>query len=246
MKLGKLAPRHDARTLKLEDYLDLAKLPPAPETVDWGTKVPTWGMMKNDALGDCTCAAVGHTIMANTSLHSTLFTPSDDEILKAYEVVGGYVPGDESTDNGADELTVLKYWRKTGIAGHKLGAFADVTPKNFDHIKQTIWLLGSCYTGIALPVTAQGQAEWSVTDKSLEGDAAPGSWGGHAVPFVGYNAAGPVCVTWGQTLQMTWEFWAAYGDEAHAPLSEDWVDGTKEAPSGFNLAQLKADLAALH
>lgn len=246
MKLGKLAPRHDPRTLKLSDYLDDARLPAAPPSVDWSGRIAKWGMMGNDKLGDCTCAAVGHIIMAATALHSKMFTPSDASILKAYEDVGGYKPGDESTDNGAVILDVLRYWRTTGIEGHKLGAFADIRVKDFNHIRQSVWLFGSADVGIQLPTSAQGQEVWDVVGNSLTGDSAPGSWGGHCIPFIGYNALGPICVTWGTPLQMTWAFWSAYGDEAHAPLTEDWVDGVKKAPSGFNLEQLKADLSALH
>ncbi len=40
---------------------------------------------------------------------------------------------------------------------------------------------------------------------------------------------------------MTWSFWDAYCDEAYACLSELWA-GKKPAPSGFDLAALKADL----
>jgi hypothetical protein len=34
-------------------------LPPPPAAVDWSRKLSDLGMLKNDTLGDCTCAAIG-------------------------------------------------------------------------------------------------------------------------------------------------------------------------------------------
>jgi hypothetical protein len=45
---------------------------------------------------------------------------------------------------------------------------------------------------------------------------------------------------------MSWQFYDAYMDEAFAVLSGDWINtkvGT--SPSGFNMAALQKDLAAV-
>jgi hypothetical protein len=45
---------------------------------------------------------------------------------------------------------------------------------------------------------------------------------------------------------MSWQFYDAYADEAFAVLSGDWINkkvGT--SPSGFNMAALQQDLAAV-
>jgi len=249
MKLGKRDPRIDHRTLQMATYMKAEALPQPPGYVTWNAAVGAyWGMMLNDELGDCTCAAVGHTIMAMTAQHGSPAVPSDADVLAAYEACGGYKPGDPATDNGAVELDVLNWWRKTGMAGHKLGAYAAVRPADQGEVRTAIWLFGSVYAGLALPLTAEGQEVWNVdlsAPAPLSGRAAPGSWGGHAVPLLGYNQVGPLCVTWGIPLQMTWDFWATYADEAYAPLSPDWVSGAVEAPSGFDLAQLTKDLEAI-
>jgi hypothetical protein len=44
--------------------------------------------------------------------------------------------------------------------------------------------------------------------------------------------------------KMTRAFWQAYCDEAHALLSPDWI-AAQGSPSGFDLAQLQADLSAI-
>ena len=59
LKLGKGVARHDPRTLLLASYITPA-LPAPPATFDLSSKVgSSWGMMDNDQIGDCTCAAAG-------------------------------------------------------------------------------------------------------------------------------------------------------------------------------------------
>src|SRR5689334_8985486 len=61
MKLGRHGVRHDPRTLKFGRYLRPGP-PPPKVAVDWSSRVSEWGMMMNDQLRDCTCAAAGHLI----------------------------------------------------------------------------------------------------------------------------------------------------------------------------------------
>src|SRR5947209_19729012 len=190
MKLGKQRPRHDPRTLQLADYLDSTVLPPPPPERDWGGKIAAdaWGMMKNDSIGDCTCAAAGHLVQDCTANVGSEVTPSDDDILAAYEAVSGYDPATGANDNGAVELDVLNHWRKNGIANRKIEAYAALEPGNLDHVRDSINLFGGCYIGLALPVSAQKQATWTVPAGGATGPGAPGSWGGHAVMLVAYNS----------------------------------------------------------
>lgn len=244
MRLGKRPPVHDSRSLLLANYIDDSALKPHPR-IDWGNRVTSLGMMKNDELGDCTCAGAGHMIQTWTANNGNQVIIPDSAIVKAYQDVGGYVPGDPSTDNGAVELDLLNYWRKTGIGGHKIFAFVSQEPGNRQHIELSVDLLGGCYLGIALPISAQRQRVWSVPPGGLHGDGAPGSWGGHAVPIVAYGPTGPICITWGQFKTMTWSFFKAYVDEGYGVLSSDWATGAKVAPSGFRFDQLQKDLALI-
>jgi hypothetical protein len=252
LKLGKHVARHDPRTLLLASYATPA-LPAPPAKLNLATKVKDrWGMMDNDQLGDCTCAAAGHLIMEWTANASKMVTPPDSAIVDAYSAITGYNPKTGANDNGANELDVLNYWRQTGIAGHKIQAFVALEPSNKTHIMDGIWIFGGCYIGVALPKSAQAQTSnkqpWSVPPSGTGGDGAPGSWGGHAVPVVAYDSRGLTVVTWGALQTMTWGFWEAYCDEAYAILSPDFLQqkgGKTVAPSGFDIAQLQADLADL-
>jgi len=253
LKLGKHAARHDPRTLLLASYTTAA-LPAPPPALNLAPKVTgPWGMMDNDQLGDCTCAAAGHMIMEWTaSSQSKMFTPSDKQIVGAYSAITGYNPSTGANDNGAQELDVLNYWRQQGIAGHKIQAFMALEPANHTHVMDAVWIFGGCYIGVALPKSAQAQTSnkqvWSVPPQGTGGDGAPGSWGGHAVPVVAYDSRSLTVVTWGGLQAMTWGFWEAYCDEAYAILSPDYLEqkgGQTVAPNGFNMQQLQADLADL-
>ena|ERR1035437_1740307 len=244
VKLGKADPRRDQRTLKLASYLP-AVLPQIPASANFYSRArPTgnWGMMLNDQLGDCTCAAAGHMIEAWTGDAGVLVVPSDSAILSAYEGACGYNPADQSTDRGGVELDVLNYWRKTGIAGHKIGAYASVSIRNQDHVRAGAYLFGGLYAGVQLPNSAQGAGIWAVVGDGMTGASAPGTWGGHAVPVVGFDGDGVWVVTWGSLVQVTWKFWATYFDEAYAILSSDFIKADGETSAGFNLAQLQSDL----
>lgn len=238
--LGKLAPREDARTLRFAKYVD-SSLPRPPRVVDNSHGIEAWGMMGNDELGDCTCAAVGHLVQDWTANASSEVTIIDDDIIRLYEAVGGYKPGDPSTDNGAVCVDVLNYWRKSGVPGEgdKIAAYVALTPGDYTHVDDAIYLFGGAYVGLQLPLSAQGQTVWS---QSSGPDATAGSWGGHCVAVVGYDGSGLTCVTWGRLQRMTWGFWHTYCDEAYAVLDKDWLKADAIAPSGLNLAALMADL----
>lgn len=239
-KLGKLAPKHDVKRLKLEKYLPLAE---PPEEVHWGAGISDWGMLGNDRLGDCTIASVAHAVQLD--MHEVGLPWDDsvgqDEVLKYYQQWCGYNPTDPATDQGAAEVDVLNSWRKDGFSGHKLIAYADPNVENSLHVKQSIALFGGLYIGLNLPFSAATQGEWEVVGDGKTGDSAPGSWGGHAVYVIGYDAGYLTCITWGQSLRMSWSFFQTYCDEAHTLFQDTWMK-KETAPSGFLWADLEADL----
>jgi hypothetical protein len=250
LKLGKGVARHDPRTLLMAAYIT-PSLPTPPASFDLTTKVKSpWGMMENDQIGDCTCAAAGHLIMEWTAnAGKKMVVPTNKQIVAAYSAITGYNPKTGANDNGAVELDVLNFWRQSGIAGHKIGAYVALEPSNHNHIMDAVYMFAGCYIGVQLPISAQAQTQnhqpWSVPPGGTTGDGKPGSWGGHAIPVVAYDSRGVTVVTWGALQTMTWTFWEAYCDEAYAILSTDYLDNKQQAPQGFSMTQLEADLADL-
>jgi hypothetical protein len=242
--LGKHAARHDARTLNLARYMAGTAPVPPPASVKWSDKTnKKWPMYMNDELGCCTCASAAHMIETWTAARGRgkEVEVSNAAVLAAYKTVGHYNPHDPSTDQGANMLDVLNHWRKNGIGGHKIGAFVSVSPKSSVLVQDGIYLVGGVYVGVGLPLSAQNQDVWDVVP-GKQGEA--NSWGGHAICIIDYDPRGLTCVTWGALKRMTWPFFNRYCDEAYAILSNDFLNA-KKAPNGFDLATLKADLAAL-
>lgn len=240
LRLGRLPKRDDPKTLLLENYLVEAKLPPVPSAFEIVSKVPSWPMYGNDRLGDCTLAAVGHMIQAWTASAGKPATPKEADVEAAYFATG------DGTDDGRNELDVLNYCRHTGVGGDKIESYVAVNPRKHTHVHAAIYLFGGLYTGIGLPTSAQGQQVWDVVGDGKTGPSQWGSWGGHAVPYLGYDAHGVTLITWGAPLRATWRFHDAYTDEAYAVLSPDWLDAHGKSMQGFDLTALKADLSNLH
>jgi hypothetical protein len=243
-RLGKQEPRHDPRTFQLARYLT-DELPPAPAHVSWAEKVEHWGMLANDRYGDCVPVGALHLAQNWTAYASTEYVPAEQDALAAYTAMTGFDPNDPSTDNGTVMLDALNYWRRAGIAGHQIMAYAACEPGNVEHIKDSIHLFAGSYVGMSLPRSAQGQQVWSVPPQGPVGDGRPGSWGGHCVPIIAYSSRRLICVTWGQLKPMTWRFFRTYCDEAYAALSDDWLRADRVAPNGFDLDELKKDLASI-
>jgi hypothetical protein len=241
MKLGKKPAVPDPRTLQLAKYLDPSVLPAPPSQVNWATKVASWPMMDNDTIGDCTTAAAGHCIEEWTTDVGDPVVLPDATIVAAYAAVSGYDPTTGQGDVGATVVSVLNYWRQTGIGGHTIRAYAAVTPSDLDHVRDSVSIFGNCYIGLMMPLSAQTQSIWSVPPGGANGQGAPGSWGGHAVPVVAYDPDGLTVVTWGALKRMTWGFLSAYCDEAYALLSDDFLTAD-ETPAGIDLTALEADL----
>lgn len=282
MKLGKRAPRHDSRTLKMARYsTELAAPPP---TCDLTSKVTNLGVMVNDKLGDCTIAAIGHMVQAWTAEAGDQVIIPDRAILGAYEAFCGYSPADPSTDQGGVELDVLNAWRKSGVGGHKIGAYmalqvkpsmalADsphakaaglwkwlsdlgedvkdfgkkrpsgiMLPELKKQLQQAIYYFGGVYIGVELPLTAQDQSDtWDLV--STTGKGTPGSWGGHAVPLVGYPDSDSFWTyTWGTKVKVTAAFLAEYMSEAYCCLSTDIICADGKSPEGFDLPTLTTNL----
>ena len=112
-------------------------------------KVANWPNYYNNKYGDCTCAAAAHMIQNWTANASTqVKPPAPISVLAFYEhFVGSPPPPDE----GCNMLSVLKYWRQSGLDKHTVTAFAGLDLKNRSQAQSAIYLLGSIYIGVALP-----------------------------------------------------------------------------------------------
>ena len=241
-RFGKLPPKIDYRTLRFKDYVTptLAPPPPADNVLtrpkgvyhQLGTTDPTalYPMDGNDTLGDCTIAALAH---AETTFNGMIGKKS---IMSRQAVVKLYMHMTGGVDSGLNELDVLNYWRQHKVSRDEIIAFIRIAPRNHTHIEQAIHLFGGVYLG------------FQVQEKCLQEFDAHKPWtpgklttDGHAVFAVGYDHTGVTVLTWGNIQQGTWAWWDECVDEAYAILPPEAMK--PDFAPGFDLAQLKADLA---
>ena len=132
--------------------------------------------------------------------------------------------------------------------------YVEIDPSNIEHVKQAIFLFGSVYTGLNLPLSAQNQKTWDVTTGAgffsrffarKGADPTPGSWGAHCTIVPGYGNAGGNNVTWGMLLPMTGPFWQKYAVSCYALLWKDWLSFEWLVSQGFDAAKLMKDLPLL-
>lgn len=244
VKLGKKPKRNDYRTLQLGTYLGPEIVLPVPESADFSTEVNPWPMYGNDAYGDCTCAAVGHGVQLLSAMSGTVVTPTDNDVLSFYYDINNngisFQPG-TAQDEGADILSVIQLWKKQGMQGVSPFAFVEVDPTNVDEVKVAISLFGGLDIGVQLPLAAQTDGDWDTVYNANNANTWPGTWGGHSIWIVAFDAGGITCVTWGTLKKISWGFWLEYVDEAYAILPNDW----QTRPNGFDFSTLEADLTAL-
>jgi hypothetical protein len=256
MKLGRKPPVHNRRTMRaalaMARALDALGSPPAA-SADYVSAVNkqtggNWGMDGNDALGDCTIADCAHQIMLHTANAGRIVIPSTQDCIAAYSAAAGYDPnaalvnGQNPTDQGADETAICQFMMTTGICGQTSAGTGMVDPTNLDHVRWTVQLFGACRLGI---IVGQDFIDAFSAGKSWTAPTTDPNAGGHDVPVVKYDAECAYVVTWGGLQAVAWELMAnsAFLDEAHAEVYPDWVTASGNAPSGFPLAQLLADLA---
>ena len=237
-------------TLKLSDYIH-AQLAKPPAAVSRPHPGFAWGMLANDTIGDCVIAMMLHSI---EDFHLDAGTPApaftDADAISIYSAITGYVPGDPSTDRGTDEGAAMRYWEHPGLntadAGkHTIVATVAVNTSDLNECRIAIDEFVDLQIGIALPTTAQGQTEWTVVGDGKTGHSAPGSWGGHGIPYREYDAETFKCVTWGAELLLTVPFHQDYAQEAHVIVTKEMLSNTGVGPSGVAWDELIADIKAL-
>lgn len=249
-KFGKKAPRRLMSTPAFGDFLDKATTWPVVAAQGWEYAVPPGGfdMLGNDQYGDCAEAGAMHLIQAQTAntdapLHGTL-----QQTLDLYSAVTGFNPSDPNTDQGTDLLSLLQYWKTTGItvtdangnlAVHKILGWASLDLTSIAQIRYANFIFGGTYLGINCPQSAEDDtSNWTYQVGSP-------IVGGHCIPGLGQGADGGHIVSWGMSIPFTWEFALQYMDEGYIIVSPDWVAANGKSPSGLDLNGLLSAMNAL-
>lgn len=224
-------------------------LPDPPTAVDYAAGMGNqFGMMKNDSLGDCTCAAYYHARQVwSFRTSGSAKTEPDDNVEELYIEACGYDPTVPGEGPGGHEQAVLtfllNYGAPIGPDGSKrdrILAFVEVDSRNIKDMKRTIYDCGVAYIGFPVPEdVAFDNPVWDYNP------ATPMTNDGHAVVLAGYDTEGAIVISWGRKYLMTWSFVENIVDEAYGIADSTWIEATGKTPAGMTLAQLEAQMHAL-
>lgn len=193
-----------------------------------------WTALGNQVAGDCVLAAIGHAMQAAGwyAMQQTIRI-SEDETLAAYTAITGWQPG--NPDDEGPGMTVqagLDYVHEHHLGGHRIaywhrsnwlpgegGWWRDRDCLSRDHLKSMLSWFGGLMLSIDLPKTAwqNDVGPWRASDMEAA------SAGGHCIPIIGYDDNWFYCITWGNTVQLDWEFVKRYTRETFFICPEQWM-----------------------
>jgi hypothetical protein len=251
--MGRKRPVARGPRFALKNYM-LRSLIAAPDHVNYVPKATAAlaEMYENDTLGDCVIACMAHIegVLTGNADDMMFLTPA--QIVSLYSSIGGYVPGDPSTDNGCDEQTALNWWQTKGLVGgtNKIAAWLAVDGSNLQEVHTALWLFENLMFGFELPeewvnpMPAASGFTWGVAGP-------PNPENGHCVAGCGYDHTGVRISTWGMLGVITPAAIAKYATipnqgELYAVLSRDAINKAhQKAPNGFDFSQLLADIDSM-
>lgn len=227
LKLGKLPPRIDKRTIRLAAIIRKELLPPLPNSYDIDEAlggIEDSFTFNNTKYGDCVVAARAHQ-----TLRFEKFEQGHQIEITDQEVIDQYFKESGGGDWGLILLESLKRWRKegwpVGDQTYTIYAFASINWKNHTEVKHCIHLLNGVNFGMKVYQKDIDQFNagepWHLTGE--DGDYL----GGHGVYLhaFGYDSDGVLCMTWGKRQAMSWDFWDKRVDEAFGIVDNrnDWM-----------------------
>jgi hypothetical protein len=147
----------------------------------------TWGNVPPKALGDCTFAAAADWEQIVLGVYA-----------KPAVIASEFVQAGGSDTEGLSQETLWSYWRFEGIAGvHLMGVYPYTTERA--DVEEGV------RTYRAMIVELSFSSDHHVGPYEVSGKL-------HDAVVDGFTPRGPLLVSWGKTLQMTWQQWAL---EAH-------------------------------
>jgi hypothetical protein len=212
------------------------------------------GMMLNDKLLNCTCAAFYHALQVwsfNAAGRSSaqMVTVSDINVIELYALACGYDPRKAGEGPGGKAQQVLRYLLNQGAPigrrrRNKIHAYIEVDPRHVNDVKRAIDDCGLVYVGFNVPKYLGPQNRhlpkvWDIDPFNRR------IIGGHAAVLPGYDEHTLDVISWGRFYKMTWGFFGRYVDEVYAIADQAWIAATGRTPGGLTVTELDTQMQAL-
>jgi hypothetical protein len=250
VRLGRLPAKSSPKALMLRSFL--RKAVTVPKATNFWTKRAgftdeSWG---NLDYGDCTIAKQANMFRRFERLEQRrTISIAPNEVIAKYQQMTLELYG--GGDTGAYETDALDRSRRANTClrdarGHALliDAYTRVDAYDHDAVREAMFLSGGKGLAVCLNLplafaSLNGRDEaWDIpTTQPLTGEWMAGSWGGHSMWAIDYNAFGiQLEHTWARPEQwLSWRAAAAYMDECHVV-----IDSKNAWKRILNMAKLAA------
>jgi hypothetical protein len=254
-KFGRLPREFDPRIPHLSALFAGKPRPRPPQSRHWGSRMPAdLGVMLNDKLLNCTCAAFYHALQVWSfnvagKLAAKMVTGSDTNVTQLYTLACGYDPKRPGEGPGGKGQHVLRYLLNHGAPvgqrrRNKILAYIEIDPRQIDDVRRAINDCGLVYVGFNAPQYLGPQNRhlpkvWDVdpADRKIIG--------GHAVVLPGYDEETVDVISWGRFYKMTWRFFSKYVEEVYAIADPAWIAAIGKTPGGLSPKELEIQMQAL-
>jgi len=253
-----------------EDYIhDEEALATAPLDVDHVSDVSAFYMYANGpdpsappaiastGIGDCTGVA-GAEFFNVAGAFSGVYPGGvhfpTANVVSAYSGYGGYVLGNESTDNGADLPTAAAWFTKNALVDdqghpHQLAGWGQIRDAtNPWTLRRAVNLFGAVYMGFCLPDNAMSEFEAGQPFTDLSGPADQNE--GHCMLYSysdltswseSPDSASGELITWAAKQGVSPDWNAKYAFQALVLVTQDYVRKNGMTVQGLSLAQMLSD-----
>lgn len=249
---GRKRPTQPMRAVQLKHVLKAAIALPASTDRRAKADASLKQMYLNDTLGDCVIAGRYHRIgLLSGYATGKPFVATTAQVLADYERIGGYKPGDPSSDQGCDMVTAANDGVTNGYAdGSKDVGWIAIDPTSQNEVMTAIYLFEVVDFGTSLP-DAWGSNLPSADGFVWDVAGAPDDENGHCYQGVDYTTNGVNISTWGLEGVETWAAIAKYGAESAGGellvhLNADELQkAMQKSPDGVDWAALIAAFNAM-
>ncbi len=156
VKFGRKKPKFPSPKLKASSFLNLSQISvPASTNYRANASASLRNIYGNDTLGDCVPAGCNHTDGEENANAGSSFVPTLANVIADYSAIGGYVPGNEATDNGCDEDTrctdYQSWYHVRRTPSKRLPAVISVDATNDAEVRACFYLFENLIFGVGLP-----------------------------------------------------------------------------------------------
>jgi hypothetical protein len=153
----------------------------------------------NDTVGDCAVVAAFNYVQAAMAELGDYRSLGNDEPLRVYSAVTGYVAGDPATDKGTNPIDLFNWWKVNDIGGYRLSSYTMIAAKDEQTIRRTIEVTGGAFVCFNMTQAQYNQRLFQpVVGSTLVG--------GHAVFADEFDGAVTWLTSWGAPYAMDRSF----------------------------------------